>query len=77
MGGSDFLFATPSFKTGAGRVLDLWASLENYSYNFSRTPGEADCRAIGADWAVIGKDLQEAFDAVQKKYGIEPLVAAR
>jgi len=59
---SDFLFANPTFLTGAGRVIDLGASLERYSYNLSRTPGEADTRAIVQDWAAVGGDLSRAIE---------------
>ncbi len=61
MGGSDFLFASPSFVTGAGRVLDLGAALEYYSYNLSLTPAEADRWAIANDWRVVGQDLAKAM----------------
>lgn len=62
MGASDFLFASPSFLTGAGRVLDLGGALEHYSYNISRTPEEADALAIANDWAVVGQDLGHAME---------------
>jgi hypothetical protein len=61
MGRTDFLFATPSFLTGAGRSIDLGAWLEQSAYNYSRTPAEADARAIASDWAVVGKDLSRAM----------------
>ena len=66
MGRSDFLFATPSFLTGAGRALDLFASLEAYSYNMSHTPEEADTRAIASDWCVVGSDLSKAIAKASK-----------
>jgi hypothetical protein len=59
---TDFLFANPSFLTGAGRVIDLGASLERASYNLSRTPREADERAITQDWAAVGGDLAGAIE---------------
>ena len=58
---TDFLFASPSFLTGAGRVLDLGASLEHYSYNISLTPEEADSWALANDWRVVGQDLAKAM----------------
>jgi hypothetical protein len=30
-------------------------------YNISRTPQEADARAIASDWAITGKDIVTAF----------------
>jgi len=55
MGTTDFLFARPSFWGGAASVIDLGATL--VEYNQSRTPEEADNRAIYADWLAIGEDL--------------------
>lgn len=62
MGRTDFLFAKPGFLTGAGRTLDLAAVLEQYSYNFSATPREADAWATANDWAVVGQDLRRAIE---------------
>lgn len=49
--------------TGAGRTIDLAAWLEHYSYNFSKTPAEADAWATANDWAVVGQDMQQATEA--------------
>jgi hypothetical protein len=57
---SDFLFAEPSFLSGTARLLDLWGKYDQY--NQSRTPLEADARAIAADWIITGQDLQDAID---------------
>ncbi len=57
---SDFLFARPSFIEGVGRIFDLAGSLN--TYNSSRTPEEADSRAIYEDWKALGHDVQVALD---------------
>jgi hypothetical protein len=62
---SDFLFAQPSFASGAARVLDLWGQFDDY--NRSETPAEADAKAIAADWLVIGQDLAEAIEYHQSE----------
>jgi hypothetical protein len=54
---SDFLFAQPSFMSGASRVIDLWGQFDDY--NRSYTPAEADAKAIAADWLVVGQDILE------------------
>jgi hypothetical protein len=54
---SDFLFAQPSFMSGASRVIDLWGQFDDY--NRSDTPAEADAKAIAADWLVVGQDILE------------------
>jgi len=67
MGRTDFLFASPSFLTGAGRVMDLGAALEFFNYDLSATPEEADARAIANDWQVVGQDLASAMETVKEE----------
>jgi hypothetical protein len=57
---SDFLFAQPSFASGAARVLDLWGQFDDY--NRSETTLEADARAIASDWLMVGQDLSDAIE---------------
>ncbi len=57
---TDFLFAQPSFISGAARVLDLWGVLDDY--NISATPMEADEKAIASDWLVAGQDIYDAIE---------------
>jgi len=58
--GSEFLFGTPSLLTGIARTLDLGATFD--SYNESRTPNEADARALFADWRAVGLSLLQAIE---------------
>ncbi|MGA2250799.1 hypothetical protein [Terracidiphilus sp.] len=44
---SDFLFAQPSFVSGAARVFDMFGQFDDY--NRSETTEEADAKAIAAD----------------------------
>jgi len=62
---SGFLFADPSFFSGAARALDLYGTFDEY--NVSRSPAEADARAIASDWIVTGDDLQHAMDECQSE----------
>lgn len=57
---TQILFPRPSFLEGLGRIFDF-AGLLNL-YNHSRTPHEADTRAINADWAAVGEDLWAAIE---------------
>jgi hypothetical protein len=57
---TDFLFAQPSFASGAARLLDLWGCFDEYSRSESAT--EADARAIASDWAVVGQDIYYAIE---------------
>lgn len=56
---SDFLFAQPSFASGAARVFDLWGKFDEY--NQCETAEKADGRAIASDWLVVGQDLSDAL----------------
>jgi hypothetical protein len=58
---TDFLFAQPSFASGAARVFDLWGQFDDY--NRSETGIQADANAIAADWIVVGQDI---FDSVEQ-----------
>jgi len=56
---SDFLVATPSLISGAGRLLD-WYGLYD-AYNLSRNTQEADAKATFSDWRIVGQDLDDAM----------------
>jgi hypothetical protein len=56
---SDFLFAQPSLLSGAARLVDFYALFDEY--NISPTEVQADALAAFSDWAIVGKDLQEAL----------------
>ncbi|MFZ0704677.1 MAG: hypothetical protein WAM71_03675 [Candidatus Korobacteraceae bacterium] len=62
---SDFLFAQPSFASGAARILDLWGQFDDY--NISNTPQEADESAIAADWIIVGQDLCYAMKGLSNQ----------
>ena len=62
---SGFLYADPSFLSGFAHTLDLHGLYD--AYNASRTPIEADTRALAADWIVVGQDLQDAIDEFQSQ----------
>jgi hypothetical protein len=57
---TDFLFAQPSFASGAARVLDLWGQFD--AYNVSTNSAEADAKAIAADWIIVGQDIMDAVE---------------
>lgn len=62
---SDFLFAMPSFTRGVGSVVDLAGTAEEGNYNLSRTPAEADMKALASDWLVTGRDIDRAIRATK------------
>jgi hypothetical protein len=63
---SDFLFAQPSFLSGAGSAFDLWGQLSDY--NVSTNGTEADANAIAADWLVVGQDIFDALNASEGEH---------
>lgn len=56
MTNTTFLFAAPSFLSGAARILDLGATFDDY--NKSWTGAEADAAALRNDFAAIGNDMR-------------------
>jgi hypothetical protein len=57
---TDFLYAQPSFGSGAARVFDLFGQFDEY--NISETPAEADGKAIASDWLIVGQDIVAAIE---------------
>ncbi len=64
----------PSFWSGVARLVDLWGVFDGY--NESRTPAEADARAMYADWAVTGGDISDAYYATIHPDGQQELFPA-
>jgi len=62
---TDFLFAQPSFGSGAARIVDMWGVFDDY--NRSETPVQADEKAIAADWIIVGQDLHDALESQQEE----------
>jgi hypothetical protein len=62
---TDFLFATPSFFSGAARVLDIGGTFD--AYNGSKSTEEADSRALNNDLSVILQDFQDAVFAARER----------
>jgi hypothetical protein len=57
---TDFLFASPSWASGAARLLDWYGQFDEY--NQSGSGQDADARAIFSDWRIAGEDLRSALD---------------
>ena len=56
---TDALFARPSWLAGAALNLDLWGTFK--SHNYSASDEEADEKALGADWIIVGYDFWNAL----------------
>ena len=59
---TDFLFATPTFISGFGAVIDLGGTM--VKFNESSSPEEADYLALANDWAMVGHDIRNAMSQV-------------
>ena len=55
----DFLFAMPSWLSGASRTLDLAGQFDEY--NESQHGEEADAKALFSDWRTVGESLVDAL----------------
>lgn len=60
------LFPRPSFLEGVGRIFDVAGALN--IYNQSRTPAEADYKAMNADWAAVGADMWAAVEQAEVEF---------
>lgn len=60
-----FLFADPSFLSGAASVLDMGGTL--IIYNESTSEAEADARAIGSDWIITGLDIVNGIEQYEQE----------
>ena len=61
----DFLFAMPSWLSGAARSLDLAGQFDEY--NESPNGQVADAKALFSDWRIVGESLIEAMKAFQRE----------
>jgi len=57
---STYLFAEPNFLDGFAFIIDIGANLK--TYNFSKSNKESDYKALFTDWAMVGKDLEDAIN---------------
>ena len=64
---TDFLFAHPSFLGGMAQAMDLGGTL--FLFNNSRTPEEADLRAMKSDWITVGDDIRAAMERLGIDHG--------
>jgi hypothetical protein len=61
----DFLFATPSWLSGAARSLDLFGQFDEY--NESPTEEAADAKALFSDWRIVGNSLLDAMRVFRRE----------
>jgi hypothetical protein len=58
------LFSMPTFTKGAARTVSLFGGLDKYKT--SKTPKEADRKAMAQDWKSVGQDLKVAIEQYGK-----------
>ena len=61
----DFLFAMPSWLSGAARSLDLAGQFDDY--NESPNGENADTNALFCDWRIVGESLLGAIKAFTRE----------
>ena len=62
---TDHLFAMPSARSGAARLLDLFCVFD--AYNESPSDLLADARAVHSDWHMVGQELADAMTRVERE----------
>ena len=55
-----FLFATPTWREGAGRLMDFANSMTEY--NRTGSSEDADIRATTQDWLAVGDYIRRAME---------------
>lgn len=70
---TDFLVADDSFLTGMGTIFNLDGNF--YRYNRSGTTSAADARAIRQDFAMIGQDIRDVAESVEKDQSDQLMMA--
>jgi len=61
---TDFLLPNNDFIVGWGSVLNLLGSY--FEYDYSKTPNEADLKALESDWQNIGEDIRKSFEKIEE-----------
>ena len=59
-----FLFATPSWQEGVGRLVDFANTLTEY--NRTGQPDDPDVRAAAQDWLAVGDELGAAVSKLPR-----------
>lgn len=59
------LFARSSFISGLGTIFNIAGKF--YRYNYSKSPEEADRKALISDWFAVGDDMRKAIEIQRKK----------
>jgi hypothetical protein len=62
---TDFLFPKSSFFIGIGSAFNIFGNY--YKFNTSKTPLEADFKAIQSDWGVVGQDIEKSIKIIKKE----------
>jgi hypothetical protein len=61
---TDFLTPHSGLFVAMGAILNLRGKY--FSYNYSNSANEADCKAIENDWGMVGNDLHNAIKNTPK-----------
>lgn len=70
------LYCRSSYLSGWASMFNIYG---NYCrFNYSKSPAEADMRALQSDWEAVGLDIQKAIDLLREKsnVNVEPARAA-
>lgn len=62
------LFPRSSFISGMATIFNIAGNF--YSYNYSKTPNEADSKAVWADWLAVGDDMRVSIELHKSKHNL-------
>ncbi|WP_299429564.1 hypothetical protein [uncultured Maribacter sp.] len=62
---TDYLLPKNNFLVGMGSILNLAGSY--FEYNYSKSDGDADLKALTSDWENIGEDIRKSKSNFEKE----------
>jgi hypothetical protein len=74
--GNLYVFTSPSWVSGAARLVDLGGTYDQGSYWVSATPAEADARAWVMDLNAVHADVTAGAEACEQEESVQEEEAA-
>ncbi len=62
---TDFLVPNSTLLTGLGSIVCVFGC-EEFRYNISETPSQADAKALMSDWKIVGDDIVLALSRFEQ-----------
>lgn len=67
----DFLPKKRNLIIGSGSVLNIAGNYYKHEFEFTKSPFEADKKALGSDWKKVGGDIETATEKFKYTFSKE------